>query len=76
MNHEDGEIRFRTSVVLPAADITNGVVEHLLRSNLAIVDQRLKPILAVLYSHTTPADALKPQDETTEPKPELRFELN
>lgn len=76
MNHEDGEIRFRTSIVLPAADITSGIVEHLLRSNLAIVDQRLKPIMAVLYANTTPADALKPQDEKTESTPEPRFELN
>ena len=76
MNHEDGEIRFRTSIVLPAADITNGVVEHLLRSNLAIVDQRLKQIMAVLYSNTTPADALKLQEQKTESKPEPRFELN
>ena len=76
MNHDDGEIRFRTSVVLPAADITSGVVEHLLRSNLAIVDQRLKQIMAVLYSNCTPTEALKPQEEKAEPKPELRFELN
>ena len=75
-NPDDGEIRFRTSIVLPAADITAGVVEQLLRSNLAIVNQRLRQIMAVLYSNTTPADALKPQDEKTEPKPEPRYELN
>ena len=27
MNHADGEIRFRTSVMLPAADITDGIVK-------------------------------------------------
>jgi hypothetical protein len=76
MDHKDGEIRFRTSIALPAADITAGVVAHLIRSNLSIVDQRLKQILAVLYSTTTPADALKPQDEIITPKPQPRFELN
>jgi hypothetical protein len=72
LNHETGEIRFRTSVALPAADITEGIAEHLIRSNLAIVDGHLKQILAVLYSDITPAEALKPKSEKTE----TRFELN
>jgi hypothetical protein len=76
MNHEDGEIRFRTSVALPAADITPGIVEHLLRSNLAIVDVRLKQIMAVLYSNITPAEALKPREENPKSTPEPRFEMN
>jgi len=76
LDHEDGEIRFRTSVLLDAADITTAVVVHLLRSNIAIVDHRVKQILAVLYSNTTPADALQPQEEKPAPKPEPRFELN
>jgi hypothetical protein len=76
MDHEDGEIRFRTSVVLPAADITPGIVEHLLRSNLAIVDERLRQIMAVLYANTAPAEALKPRKEQGESAPQPRLDLN
>jgi hypothetical protein len=50
MNFADGEIRFRTGITLPAADITEGVVEHLIRSNICIVDERIHQILAALYS--------------------------
>jgi hypothetical protein len=76
MNRADGEIRFRTSVLLPGGDITSGIVEHLIKSNLAIVDQFLKQIMAVLYAHATPEEVLKPQEEKAEPKPAPRFELN
>ena len=59
MNYADGEIRFRTNVMIPAADITDGIVEHLMRSNISIVDERIHQIMAVLYSDVTPEAALK-----------------
>ena len=70
----DGEIRFRTSMILPAADITPGIIEHLLRSNFSIVDERFPQITAVLYSGATPADALKPKDPESKSQP--RFDFN
>lgn len=76
MNLADGEIRFRTSVILPAADITPGIVEHLVRSNICIVDQRYPQIMAVLYSGVSPEDAFKHKEDKNEAKPEPRFELN
>lgn len=76
MNHQDGELRFRTSAVLPAGDITVGVVEHLIRSNLATVDERIGQIMAVLYGNMTPEEALKPIADKTQPAPEPRFDLN
>ena len=72
----DGEIRFRTSAVVPAADITPGIIEHLVRSNLSIVDERFQQIMAVLYSGTSPEEAVKPKEEKTEAKSEPRFEVN
>jgi len=63
MNHADGEIRFRTSMILPDADITDAIAEHLMRSNLCIVEDRMPQIMAVLYSDVTPEDALKPKPE-------------
>ena len=76
MHLADGEIRFRTSVILPAGDITPGIVEHLLRSNICIVDERYPQIMNVLYAGMTPEEALRSKDEKAESKPELRFELN
>lgn len=76
MNLADGEIRFRTSLMVTAVDITPGNVEHLLRSNLCIVDERYPQIMAVLYAGVTPEEALKPKEDKNEAETEPRFELN
>jgi hypothetical protein len=76
MNLADGEIRFRTSVILPAADITPGIVEHLIRSNICIVDERYTQIMAVLYASIAPEVALKPKTEKPATAAEPRFDFN
>jgi hypothetical protein len=122
----DGEIRFRTSIILPAPNLSaspspTGVgeggrrpdegkrgkakqcgedgcksgegcgestkiaeratcpfweqtIEHLLRSNLSIVDERFPQITAVLYTGASPEEALKPKE--AEDKSQPRFEFN
>ena len=76
MDYQDGDIRFRTSLALPAAEITPNAVEYLIRSNLSIVDENIRRIAAVLYSNTTPDDAMKLGEEQQEAKSEPRFEMN
>ena len=76
MNCDAGELCFRTSVLLPGADITSGIVEHLVGFHLATVDECLKSVLAVLYSDTTPAQALQAPEARTEPTAEPRIDLN
>ena len=76
MNYDDGELRFRTSVLLPGANITSGIVEHLVGFNLSTVDECLKSVLAVLYSDATPEQALQAQLERGESKVEPRVDLN
>ncbi len=76
MDYQEGDIWFRTSLALPAAEITPNAVEYLIRSNLSIVDENICRIAAVLYSNTTPADAMKPRQEPQEVKSEPRFEMN
>ena len=70
----DGEIRLRTSLVLPGADITPGIIEELLRSNIYIVIERFQQIMAVMYSDVTPENALKPKEK--EDKSQPRFDFN
>ena len=76
MNLADGEIRFRTSAMMPAADISPGIIEHLLRSNISIVDERYPQIMAVLYAGVSPEEALKPKAEKSQAMPEPRFDFN
>jgi hypothetical protein len=73
---KDGHIRFRTSVILPAGDITPGIVQHLMKSNVGIVDEYLHQILAILHSNITPEEAMKPREEKSENKQTRRLELN
>jgi hypothetical protein len=50
------------------------IIEHLLRSNLSIVDERFPQITAVLYSNVSPEDALKPKPQ--DPENQTRFDFN
>ena len=76
MDYADGEIRFRTSMILPGADITDAIAEHLVRSNLCIVEEHLPQLMAVLYSDATPEEALKPKSEKPAEGTEPRFNFN
>ena len=79
MNYADGEIRFRTSMILPSAELTDAIAEHLVQSNLCIVDERIGQIMAVLYSKKSPATVIKPMpSKSAKAKtiPQPRFELN
>ena len=76
MNRADGEIRFRTSVASSGADITPGIIGHLIHSNLFIVDERIFQIMSMLYSDLSPEAALKPKGQTTRVTLEPQFDLN
>lgn len=76
LDYPQGEIRFRTSVVLPGGDLTPGIIQHLVQSNLCLVEERLPQIMAVLYGQSTPEAALQPKAEPEGPKPKPRFEWN
>lgn len=54
LNYTFGRILFRTDIILPGTDITSGIVEHLLKSNLSSVDERFLQIATVLHSNVTP----------------------
>jgi hypothetical protein len=63
-------------MILPGADITYAITEHLVRSNLCIVDERMLQIMAVLYSDVSPEEALKPKVEKPAAATEPRFDFN
>ena len=69
MDYPQGEIRFRTNVVLPGGDITPGIIEHLVRSNLCLVEERFPQITSVLYGQATPEAAIQPKAGKPQPKP-------
>jgi hypothetical protein len=76
LDYFDGGIRFRTNIILPAADITLGIVEHLLRSNISIVEERFLQIMAVLYCNVPAEEALKLKDAEADGHTPPRFNFN
>ena len=58
MDFEDGEIRFRTSIGVLDIPIAPKQVEHLVFTNLAMMDRYIAPIMRVLYTSERPDDAL------------------
>jgi hypothetical protein len=79
MKHSDGEIRFRTSIILPGAEITHAIVGYLVYSNISTVDERVSQIMATLYSSKSPESVMKPKEPETagsQTPTQPRFELN
>jgi len=74
MDLDDGEIRFRTTLSLASPEAPSELVEHLVFSNLSIVDHFFATIMQVLYAGTSPKAALKKKDPQISSEP--RFQLN
>ena len=74
MDLSDGEIRYRTSAPLASADVSPGLVEHLVFSNICTVDRFFGAIMKVIYAGVSPASAMNPVEAKKSSRP--RFELN
>jgi hypothetical protein len=74
LDFEGGEIRFRTSVCCPSSNLTAELVEHLVLSNLCVVDHFYVAIMEVLYGNVSPKSALESSDAESSAK--QRFEFN
>lgn len=58
MDYDAGQIRLRTAVSLGEEDPEAAAIEEALEANVLIMDQYLPPIMAVIYSEASPAEAL------------------
>jgi hypothetical protein len=58
MDFRDGELRYKTSIDVEGDELTSPLVRSLVYANVAMMDQYLPGILAVLYGGTTPEDAI------------------
>lgn len=59
MDYSDGEIRFKTSIDGGEGRLPSEAVKPLVFANLVVMDRYLPGIMAVLYSDTTPEEALE-----------------
>ena len=58
MDYSDGEIRYKTSADVEETVIGNTFLKNLTYMNLSIMNRYLPGIMKVIYSDTSPADAI------------------
>jgi hypothetical protein len=58
LNYEDGEVRYKTSIDVGAGGLSLPLVRQLVYPNVATMDHYVPGLMAVIYSPTSPADAI------------------
>jgi hypothetical protein len=58
LNFDDGEVRYKTSIDVGNTPMTLPLIKHLVYPNVATMDQYLPGLMAVIYSDTSPSDAI------------------
>ena len=59
LDMEDGEIRFRTSVILGQNSVDEEIVDHIFLANFSAIDTFFPVITSVLFSNLAPENALE-----------------
>jgi hypothetical protein len=75
MDHEDGDLRFRTSLVSEKSGMTQQAVKELILSNVYTVDRFYGAIMKVLHGGASPKAVLKKKEKKA-PTVKGRLELN
>ena len=58
LDFDDGEIRFKTSIDVEGDRLSLALVERMVMANVEMVDMYLPGIMQVIYSGTSPAEAV------------------
>jgi hypothetical protein len=59
LDFSDGEVRYKTSVDVENAEITEAVVKNLVYANVLTMDRYITGIMRVVYGGATPAEAIQ-----------------
>ena len=58
LDFDDGELRYKTSLDVEAADLTSGLIRPVVYANVITMDRYLPGALAILYGNTLPVEAI------------------
>ena len=58
LDFEDGELRYKPSLDVEAADLTPGLIRPVVYANVITMDRYLPGALAILYGNTLPEEAI------------------
>ena len=59
LDFNDGEVRYKTSVDVTDAEITNNLLRPLIYTNVLMMDKYMSGLMAVVYADMSPAEAVK-----------------
>jgi hypothetical protein len=56
LDYEDGEIRYKTSIDIEGGELTNKMMDNLLRANLSTMNRYFPGMMELIYSDKAPKD--------------------
>jgi hypothetical protein len=59
LDFEDGEIRYKTSLDIEGGELTNKMIDNLLRANLSTMNRYFPGMMELIYSDKTPKDLVQ-----------------
>lgn len=59
LDYTDGEVRFKCSIDVDNAELTNPLISNLVYSNIGTLDRYLPGIMMVVYANSTPLEAIQ-----------------
>jgi hypothetical protein len=66
LDFNDGEVRFKTSVDVTHAELTDGLIDPLVQASLVVMDDYLPGLRDVIAGKATPAEAVAKIEEENE----------
>jgi hypothetical protein len=59
LDFDDGEVRYKTSLDVEGGELTNKMIDNLLRANLTTIDRYFAGMMELIYGEKTPSDIIK-----------------
>lgn len=59
LDFEDGEIRYKTSIDIEGGELTNKMIDNLLRANLSTMNRYFPGMMELIYSEKTPRELVQ-----------------
>jgi hypothetical protein len=59
LDYDDGEIRYKTSIDVEGGDLSDKMIDNLLRANLTTTDRYFSGLMELIYGDKTPSEIIK-----------------
>jgi hypothetical protein len=59
LDYDDGEVRYKTSIDVEGGELTNKMIDNLLRANLTTIDRYFAGLMELIYGEKSAAEIIK-----------------